>query len=127
MDYKLYHIAIILSIASGLALPSFSLGQEPLGTAAPQTVEEVGNLGMKIIGMMPDAVKKVWREEALPFWQKMWEWAKPVIDPWLQKFLGLLSKEVEKRRPGLEQEFQKEKTEMQNDIWQRFKDLWRDN
>ncbi len=59
----------------------------------------------------------------MPVWLKMWDWAKPVIDPWRQKFLGLLGKEVEKRRPDIEKQFREERQEMQKDLWERFKDL----
>lgn len=106
-----------MSIA-GLILPNFILAQETIGASAPQTVGEAKDFITDIFQKLPEAVKKVWKEEALPLWQKMWQWVKPLMTPWFNK-------QVEKRRPGLEQEFQKEKTEMQNDIWQRFKELIR--
>lgn len=113
----IYHFVIILSIAS-LVLPSFSLAKE-----APETVGDAKALGLNIINQLPDAVRKVWREEALPLFEKMWIWSKPVIDPWWQKLSGILGREVEKRKPAVEEEFKKEKEEMWNDLWQRFKDL----
>lgn len=120
-------IIISFCIVAGLVSPGFIFAQNNSSQTVtpPQTVEEARDFGMKILSKLPDAAKRVFWEEALPFWQKMWEWAKPVIDPWLQKFLNLLGKEVEKRRPGLEQEFQKEKEEIQKDLWERFKDLLR--
>ena len=89
------------------------------GTEQPQTIEEVKGLGMKILTALPGAVKKVWQEEVLPVWLKMWNWARPEIEPWWQKFLDLLGKET----PDLREEFQKEKKEMQKDLWERFKEL----
>lgn len=119
---KLYRIIIILSIV-GLILPNFSLAQEEFSAAMPQTVGEAKDLMTTILAKLPEAVKGVWKEEALPLWQKMWEWARPVVEPWWNKLSGLLGKEVEKRRPGLEQEFQKENEEMQRDLWEKFKEL----
>lgn len=118
-----YKIIISFCIITGLILPSFGLAQEQ--TAAPQTVEEAKDIGIKMLEKLPDAVKSVWWEEGLPILKKTWEisiklWNKtlgPVIEPWLRK-------EVGKRRPVLEQEFKKEKKEMQNDLWERFKDLF---
>lgn len=124
MKNKKLKIINILIIA-GLVLPSFSLAQEPFEVAAPQTMGEAKDFTMSILTKLPEAVKRVWREEALPLWQGMWEWAKPLIEPWRNKLLGLFGEEVEKRRPGLEKEFQKEKKEMQKDLWERFKDLLR--
>ncbi|MBI2626254.1 MAG: hypothetical protein HYW69_01515 [Candidatus Nealsonbacteria bacterium] len=118
---SLYHTIIILSIV-GLVLPNFILAQEA-PAAAPQTLDEAGSFTLGILNRLPEAIKKVWNEEALPVWLKMWDWAKPVIDPWRQKFLGLLGKEVEKRRPDIEKQFREERQEMQKDLWERFKDL----
>ncbi len=106
-------------------MPNLSLAQEEFSAAMPQTVGEAKDLMTTILAKLPEAVKRVWKEEALPLLRKMWGWARPVIEPWRNKLMGLLGKEVEKRRPGLEQEFQKEKEEMQKDLWERFKDLLR--
>ncbi len=105
-------------------LPGISLAQ---GVEQPKTVAEAESLGMKILTALPDAIKKVWQEEALPLILKMWHWAKNVWDGYLaapvnslwNKFLHLLGKES----PDIKQEFQKEKQEMQQDLWTRFKGL----
>lgn len=109
---------IVATIFLSLVLPSFSLAQE-----VPETMGDAKALGLSIINQLPDAVKKVWREEVLPLFERMWIWSKPVIDPWWQKLSNILSREVEKRKPAVEEEFKKEKEEMWNDLWQRFKDL----
>ena len=57
----------------------------------------------------------------------MWVWTKGFWESRLgykveilwQKFLGLLGKES----PDIKGEFQKERQEMQKDLWERFKDL----
>lgn len=114
--------SLIIMAMLTLILPTFSLANHE-GITAPQTLGEAKNFSIGILSKLPEAVKRVWKEEALPVWQKMWEWAKPVIDPWRQRFLGLLGREVEKRRPDIEKQFQEEKEEMQNDLWERFKNL----
>lgn len=120
----MFKIVINFLIIFGLVLPSLCLAQ---GTEQPKTMEEAKGLGIEILTALPGAVKKVWREEALPFLLKMWNWAKNIWDTYLgykvenlwQKFLNLLGKES----PDIKKEFQKEKEEMQKDLWQRFKDL----
>ena len=110
---------IIITILINFFLPSFSFAQQEM----PQTVGEAKSLGLNIVNQLPEAVKKVWREEAMPLFGKMWIWSKPVVDPWWQKLSGILGKEVEKRKPAVEEEFKKEKEEMWNDIWQKLKGL----
>ena len=121
----MFKIVINFLLILGLVLPSLCLAQ---GLEQPKTMEEAESLGMKILTALPDAVKKVWQTEALPFLLKMWGWAKNIWDTYLgykvenlwQKFLNLLGKETS---PNLKEEFQKEKKEMEKDLWDRFKDL----
>ena len=84
-----------LLIFSLITPPSFCLAQG---------VEETKDLGTKILTALPDVVKEVW--------QKMWAWAKPKIDSLWQT-------------SNIKEEFQKEKQEIKEDLWQRFKDLLR--
>ena len=131
---KLYQFVLILAIA-GLLLSNFSFAQE--NVKSPETVEEAKTIGEKILKGIPDAFQNVW-QEALKFWQKMADtlsnWWNSYIFPWLQniwqKLLSLFGKEVEKRKPIIEEEFQKEKEEMKEEIpktgkslWERFKEL----
>ena len=121
----LYKIVMILSIIS-LILPAFSLA-EGGAPQAPQTMAEAESLGMKILNALPSAINKVWQEEARPLLLKMWSWAKNIWDSYLasqvdslwRKFLHLLGKES----PDIKQEFQKEKQEMEQDFWQKFREL----
>jgi hypothetical protein len=126
---KIQNLFIFLIIC-GLVLPIFALSQGEM-PQAPETVEEASGLGLKILGGLPDAIKKVWVEQALPIWQGMWNWVKPYLEPWWQKFLSFWSK----KKPELKGEFQKEKQEMKEDLpnvpgqtksmWERFKNFWR--
>ncbi len=130
---------INLLLILGLVFPSFGFAQ---GAQVPETLGEAKSFGMRILAGLPETIKDVWQNEALPFLQKTWEWVQNFwntyiwskIEPWWQKFLGLIGKEVEKRKPGLEEEFQKEKEEMKEEmkeelpkvgkpLWERFKDL----
>lgn len=121
---------INISLILGLTLPSFCLAQSVQeGTIdMPQTMEEAKGFSMDILKALPDAVKKVWQEEAWPFILNMWEWVqgpwntyvKPKVEVWWQQFLGLVGKE----QPDLKKEFQAEREEMQKDFWERFKDLF---
>ena len=113
-----------LLIVSLLA-PTFTLAQ---GLEQPQTIEEAESLGLKILTALPGAVKKAWQEEALPLILKMWHWAKNVWDSYLSSWVNDLWKKllnlVGKESPDIKQEFQKEKQEMQQDLWERFKALF---
>ena len=114
-----------------LILPSFGLAQ---GAQAPETMEEAKFFGIGILKALPGAAKDVWENEALPFFQnffqKVWGWTEPKIKPLWQKAWDWLRPEVEKRKPLLEEEFQKEKEEMKEELpkvgkslWERFREL----
>jgi len=138
------HLTILVSISIlfGLFLPCFSLAQ----IETPETVEDVQKLGEKALEVgqqeLPGLIERIWQEEVLPIWQKMYEiwlkWWRNTIEPWLdglwQKVRGLLGQEIEKRKPLIEEEFEKEKKEMKEELktegvkagqslWQKFKEL----
>ncbi len=111
---------------------SCSLAQE---VKAPETLEEAGNIVERIFWGFPDVLKKVWKE-ALIIWDRMLDWVRGNILPWLKgiwnKITGFLAKEVEERKPAVKEEFEKEKEEMKREIpkvskslWERFKELIR--
>ena len=116
--------AIIFFTIISLVMPWLSFAQEQFEVEAPKTIKEAESFLTAILQKLPDAVKRIWEGEALPVWRKMWEiflrsWNNtlgPVVEPWFNK-------EIEKRPPAVEEEFQKEKEEMQKDLWEKFKDL----
>jgi len=133
-------IAIILLL--GILLPSFSLAQEGDQLQLPENMDEVQELGEKALEIgkkeLPGTIEKVWQEEVLPIWQKMYDiwsnWWDNTIQPWLddiwQKIMSLLGQEIEKRKPLIEEEFEKEKEELGieaskigQSLWERFKEL----
>ena len=106
----------------------------------------------KALEELPAILKKIWREEALPVWKKMGNWfrniwenyiksslrnfwysyLKPKIQSFLERVKEFLGKEVEERKPIIEEEFEKEKEELMEELpgvtkslWERFKALLR--
>jgi len=140
-QFSIFNFQLSLIILA-LILPIFSLAQ----VEAPETIEEakgfVERFTQKTIELLPQALEKTWKENVLPIWKKIFEgiftfW-NSYIQPWLeniwQKFLKILGKEIEKRKPVIEKELQKEKEELKEKIkketektkeslWERFKDL----
>lgn len=130
-------ILINFLIIAGLILPALSSAQQPL--SQPENMEQARELGQKVgesaKDNLPGAIKKIWDEEVLPIWEKMYNWFKENI--WLKIatfFKNLvqpkIKEEVEKRKPVVEEEFQKEKQEIKGELpdvtkslWERFKDL----
>lgn len=97
---------------------------------APETLEEAKSMGERIIWDFPGVMREVW-QEALQIWKNFWSsYVRPVFSVIWQKIKSLLGKEVEQRRPGVEEELEKEKQEMKEEIpkagkslWQRLKEL----
>lgn len=118
---------IITLLILGLLLPSFSFAQDVV--QPPETMEEAKEVGLGILSRLPEAVKDVWQNQFWPIWSNMWNWVKdtwqesigPRVGIWWQKLLDFLGKEP----VDVKEEFQKEKTEMQKDTWERFKDLFK--
>ena len=96
---------------------------------APETLEEAKLLGERVLWGFPEVFKKSW-QEAVVFWKKMLNYVSPWLEGIWNSILSLLGKEVEQRRPEVEEEFEKETQEMKEEIpkagkslWQRFKEL----
>lgn len=164
----LYKTILILSI-SGLILPYFCFAQSQMQIKVPETLDEAK---IQAIEALKEIDKRLWgalmrvlKEDILPIWQKMWgitknlwnsyfgpkleyligklkDFFQPKIEALWQEFLKILGKEIEKRKPGIEEEFQKEKEEIKQEIgqeiekemeertpevgkslWERFKEL----
>jgi len=134
---KIKNIINVLLIL-GLILPSFSFAQnQPI--SPPKTLEEAKEMGEKALETgqkeLPGIIEKIWKEEVLPVWQKMYDWFKkniwPKIESWFKKEVQPRAKEeIEKRKPLIEEEFKKEKGELKEELpgvtkslWERFKEL----
>ena len=144
------HLVFFLIFLSFLAHPLFfGFAQTDQTFQVPDTIDEakqgVLNIGDKIIRAIPEAVSNIWKNEVVPRWKAMWKWVmeevwqkrvKPALETLWDKAMELLGKEVEKRKPLLEQEFEQEKQELKQDIetygksarkglWERFQALFK--
>jgi hypothetical protein len=137
-----------------LATPALLYAQEkPDGGVpifeVPETLDEAKEVsldtGERIMGVLPGVVRNIWDTQVLPVWRNMAEWAKeelwhkwaqPRAQNLLNKARELLGREVDKRRPIIEQELEQEKQELAQDIkthgenagkglWERFWSLLR--
>ena len=124
-----YFLSFLIFLTVGFLLSfSFSvLAQEIV--EAPENLEEAKSLGDRILTGFPEVFKKVW-QESLAFWKKMLDYVSPWFKSIWYKILSFLGKEVEERKPGVEEEFKKETEEMKEEIpkagksiWQRLKEL----
>jgi hypothetical protein len=133
-------ILINFLIIAGLIFPILSLAQQqPI--SPPENMEQAKELGQKMGESakenFPGVIRKAWEEDVLPIWRKMYNWFKENIWSRIVEFFKNLiqpkiKEEVEKRKPIIEEEFQKEKQEMKNELpevtkslWGRFKELIR--
>jgi len=87
-----------------------------------------------ILYELPGMIKEIFEEKVLPIWSRMYEWFKENI--W-EKIKPLTSEEIERRKQIAEDETQKEKDELlqeigeisiKNDLWEKIKgflaELW---
>ena len=129
---KVFAVSFLTFIFSGIIFqPEIVYGQiEP-----PNTIEEAKGFSLEILHKLPDAIKEVWNNQALPILKRMWEKAQgpleTYIKPKAQEIINwlkdLLGKEIEERTPMIKEEFEKEKEEMIGDmpsVWERLKNLW---
>ncbi len=131
---------IVLCILLGMTTPVFA--QEFNQIQAPETIDDAVDFGKQIGEQIPGEVEKIFDSEVMPIWTKMWEW---FADKWDQtivgwidgivaNLVGLVGREIEKRGPQIQEEFEKEKEELKEELknetgeaakglWERFKSL----
>jgi hypothetical protein len=130
-------IVINFLIIFGILFPSFAYLQNQ-NFAPPESLEELKQKGGVAMGdflkNIPQTLKIFWEEDIFPIWLKIYKWCKKTFwDPYLGPFF---QKEIEKRKPGIEEEFKKEmketkesaKTEVPEatkSLWQRLKELFK--
>ena len=120
---------IFLFILVIFVSPVFVSAQTDPKLQVPDTLDEakqgVLNVGDKIIAAIPKAIGNIWESEVVPVWKSMWNWVqeevwqkrvKPALETLVDKVMEFLGKEVEKRKPLIEQEFEQEKQELKQDI-----------
>lgn len=112
-------------------------------TKQPQDMDEAINVSQQILENtekeMPGLVQRLWQNEVLPVWRKMFDWTKTNIwenklSAWFENFWqttkNVFKTEVDQRKPTVEKEFQKEKQDLKNEaplvgqnLWQKFQEL----
>lgn len=125
---------LILTITLG-ALPIATQAQ-PFSIKAPETIEEAEEFGIQILQALPSSMKETWRTQVLPLWTNMWNIAKNIWDATVFSFvqglwdqaLSLFGQEIENRKPLFEEEFQREKEQLIQEIEEKLpessKTLW---
>ena len=127
-------LVLILLIFSGSVV--FAQNQS---AEIPETIGEAKSFGEEIFKLLPNAVKKVWQEQAKPLWERTWvKWWNVYIKPFLQntwqKITDFFGKTIKEQKPLIEQEFEKETQELKEEIkkeipkakktiWERLKEL----
>ena len=126
MKYLLSFL-IFLTVGFLLSFSSSVLAQDVVG--APENLEETKSLGQRFLKGFPEVFKRSW-QETVSLWKKMLDYVSSWFKSIWNSILPLLGKEVEERRPEVEEEFKKETEEMKEEIpkagkslWQRFKEL----
>lgn len=133
---------IFTLIILGLLAPGFAFSGPQSLIETPETLEEARKIGERaseeIKEKLPGILERIWKEEVAPTWRTMWQWFRNIWDAHIwqrietlwQKIQTLLGKEIEKRKPLIEEGLEKEKQEIKEEmpeigrsLWQRFKEL----
>jgi hypothetical protein len=146
--------ALLILIIGSFLLPVLILAQEQL-SEPPATLEEAKELGEETLEVtkeeMPGILERIWKEEVLPFWQKMinelrsflalcftraWDWTKnfwkDTLWPWIKGFWESrikppVEEEVEKRKEIAKESIEKEKEGLQKTfVPEGIKSLWQE-
>ena len=129
-------LLFILIFAIALSAIPVTAQKETVPIQAPETIEEAQEFGVQILQEIPGAIKEVWNTQAMPLWTKMWNITKNLWDTtvssWIKglrdKVLSIFGQEIEKRRPLIEEEFQREKEQLKQELEQNIpksgKTLW---
>jgi len=126
---------LIFTIALG-AIPVAAQEVTFPSVQAPETIEEAQEFGIQILQDLPNAMREAWETQVLPLWTNMWNTAENLWDTtvfaWVKglwdQALSLFGQEIEKRKPLFEEEFQKEKEQLTQEIEEKLpesgKTLW---
>ncbi|MCH7828519.1 hypothetical protein IH982_01455 [Patescibacteria group bacterium] len=128
-------LSILILVMTIGAVP-VAAQQETAPIQAPETVEEAQEFGLQILQGIPGAVQEVWKTQVIPLWTNMWSIAKNIWDTtvfsWVKglwdQVLSFFGQEIEKRKPFIEEEFEREKEELKQELEQKIpepgKTLW---
>jgi len=133
---------IIILLIFGFLLPIFSFGQMPTPKTIeiPKTAEEAEKMVDETIVMaekeLPGIIEQIWRNEVMPILIGMWTFSRniwnkhlfPRVETIWQKIQELFGREIEKRKPKIEEGIEKEIEEVKGELpslWERIKELVR--
>ncbi|MGB9743230.1 MAG: hypothetical protein ACPLW9_00720 [Minisyncoccales bacterium] len=129
---------ILFLIIIGLLIPCLLWAEkEQTPAGPPQTLEETQNIGEKTLSFAEEglwfSIKKIFYEEVLPVWQKIWLWFYSHIGIKIKNWFDLhIMPEVNKRIEIFKKRFLPEKEELKQEIktevptwWQRLKEFFK--
>jgi len=130
MINKIILAFLILFILAPFSAPAFGA----IDASVPNNLSEAQQRGQNILSAVPGVLTQVWREfQGYLYWLVNWliDLGKRFLYPPIKNFWNT---QVQPREPAVQHEFQKEKTEMGNDIksqvpvitksiWTRFMEL----
>lgn len=115
---------------------SFAENQPPSSPQVPNNLQEATERAKTVAGKFPNVMTEVWQDAWVKI-KNVWNSyiRSPLLNVW-NKIKTFLNTEVEKRRPSVEEEFEKEKEEMKQEvktevpkigksIWEKLKDLFK--
>ncbi|MFH1036520.1 MAG: hypothetical protein V1756_00415 [Patescibacteria group bacterium] len=140
---KTIKISVISLVILNLLVPAVIFAQPSPSMHIPETIDEVKDMGNKTVDVMekglPGIIKSTWENEVLPIWRSIYSWFRAHIwDNWLgpkvsnvwQSIVRIFKGEVEERKEGVGEEFEKEKGELKEEapvvgksLWDKFMDF----
>lgn len=125
--FAVFLFATILSVS----FHNVTLAIDP-NVKAPENFDEAKKVGEKTINIakndLPSIIKNIWQNEVWPVWKKIGESIKNFWNVYFQnsweRFKNIFQKEIDTRKPIIEEEFQKEKTELKTEAPTVGKSLW---
>jgi hypothetical protein len=119
----------------------FILVNSSLAARVPENIQEAQKINEMMLEKgkeeLPGIIKRVWEEEVLPIWRKMYVWFDINIGSKIKDFYETeleprTKEEIERRKPIVQEEFKKEKAELKEEwpelkknILERFLEIWR--
>ena len=93
----------------------------------PETIEEAQRVGEDVLWGLPGALEDVWQEAKI-IWGGMFDWIRINTGFWFEdlwyRIKSTITKEVEDRKPEVNEEFEREKEELKEELPKAGKSLW---
>lgn len=106
----------------------------------PETLEEAKEMGEKALETvpkeLPGILERIWKEEAMPVWETMWNWSRNYWKNTLWPSLSGYGREkikphIDEKKEAIEERVEEEKEELKRKViprpiqslWEKFKEL----